>query len=513
MVGMPVMTPRPDTPMGGTGKPLFAILGWLAVMACAAVGANAEDLWYVLSIDGTPTGWMHDTETRDGEHLDSRTETHISVRRGGVEITVQLAESFRETVDGIPIMSRSVQRFGHGEVELIMRFAGKDVTVEHRQGAHVRRQTVRIDENWMPPAAARRHVARALANGVSRITYTTIQATLGPKAIETVHDVTGTDTVEVFGKVMPCTTWSTTSPGLPGVITHEFVDDRGRVLKSALPIAGKSMTLLRADEAAAKAQIRAPELMESSLIDAGTLIPCTDRLARATYRVRFNTDADQSLPVETAVQRVTWENERTARVEVDLSAHRGGLAERPTDDCLLPSAMIDGGAPSVRALLTETLQHAAPTVSGVAARAEHLRQVVGRHMVQKDLAVGFATASEAATSRQGDCTEHAVLLAALLRAAGIPSRTVTGLVYADRFLGQPHVFVYHMWTQAWIEESDGRGSWHDLDATRSMPYDASHIALGTSTLSDQNFYNDLIAMAPFIGTLKIDVLATHHNAP
>ena len=39
---------------------------------------------------------------------------------------------------------------------------------------------------------------------------------------------------------------------------------------------------------------------------------------------------------------------------------------------------------------------------------------------EKDLSVGFATAADVARTAQGDCTEHAVLLAALLRASDIP---------------------------------------------------------------------------------------------
>jgi len=39
------------------------------------------------------------------------------------------------------------------------------------------------------------------------------------------------------------------------------------------------------------------------------------------------------------------------------------------------------------------------------------------------------------------------------RALGIPSRVVTGLVYADEFEDQKDVLVYHMWTQFYIDES------------------------------------------------------------
>ncbi|MBU6282385.1 transglutaminase-like domain-containing protein, partial [bacterium] len=66
----------------------------------------------------------------------------------------------------------------------------------------------------------------------------------------------------------------------------------------------------------------------------------------------------------------------------------------------------------------------------------------------------------------GDCNEHAVLLAALGRAAGIPSRVAAGAMYADG------AFLYHAWTEFWL------GSWVSADAVfRQMPTDATHVKL------------------------------------
>ena len=48
-------------------------------------------------------------------------------------------------------------------------------------------------------------------------------------------------------------------------------------------------------------------------------------------------------------------------------------------------------------------------------RARALRLAARRHITHSTLATGFASASETVRSRKGDCTEHAMLLAALLR--------------------------------------------------------------------------------------------------
>ncbi|MFZ0890501.1 MAG: transglutaminase domain-containing protein, partial [Candidatus Binataceae bacterium] len=73
-------------------------------------------------------------------------------------------------------------------------------------------------------------------------------------------------------------------------------------------------------------------------------------------------------------------------------------------------------------------------------------------------------------SREGDCKEHSMLLAALLRAAGIPSRLAVGFTYSD---GQ---FMGHMWTEAYLND------WTALDATLlgGNVVDATHIKLAAS---------------------------------
>jgi len=61
---------------------------------------------------------------------------------------------------------------------------------------------------------------------------------------------------------------------------------------------------------------------------------------------------------------------------------------------------------------------------------------------------------------RGDCTEYADLLTALLRAQGIPARTVNGWVFGVTE-GNPN----HHWTEVWLVEY----GWVPLDPTLGMP--------------------------------------------
>ena len=67
-----------------------------------------------------------------------------------------------------------------------------------------------------------------------------------------------------------------------------------------------------------------------------------------------------------------------------------------------------------------------------------------------------------------------MLLAALLRAAGIPSRVAVGVTYADG------LFISHMWTEAHLND------WTAFDATlpggSASAVDATHIKLASSAM-------------------------------
>lgn len=71
---------------------------------------------------------------------------------------------------------------------------------------------------------------------------------------------------------------------------------------------------------------------------------------------------------------------------------------------------------------------------------------------------GSATASEVLANGAGDCTEHSVLVVALMRAAGIPARAVDGIVLASNPDGSG-VAGYHAWAEIWL------GEWIGVDAT------------------------------------------------
>ena len=142
----------------------------------------------------------------------------------------------------------------------------------------------------------------------------------------------------------------------------------------------------------------------------------------------------------------------------DAGTVRVRYGERPTfsappDERLRQSTwVIDYDAASIQALLEPLAQgDAVPT-------PDSLERFVFEHVTNKLYSRAFDLASRVAATGEGDCTEHAVLLAALARASGYAARVVFGNLVLEQE-GDLSAFGH-----AWVEIHDG-GSWQIRDAT------------------------------------------------
>jgi hypothetical protein len=110
--------------------------------------------------------------------------------------------------------------------------------------------------------------------------------------------------------------------------------------------------------------------------------------------------------------------------------------------------------------------------------------------VEKKPVLSVPNALEVLKNKVGDCNEHAVLTAALLRASGIPAQIETGLVYLH---GQ---FYYHAWNIAYV------GKWVTADAVfNQMPADVTHIRLVRGDGSQQ------LDLLGFMGKIQLEVIS------
>jgi hypothetical protein len=117
-------------------------------------------------------------------------------------------------------------------------------------------------------------------------------------------------------------------------------------------------------------------------------------------------------------------------------------------------------------------------------KAKKLIRWINENIEQKPV-LSIPDALSTLENRMGDCNEHAVLLAALARAVGIPAKIEAGLVYLD---GR---FYYHAWNLLYV------GQWVTVDSVfGQIPADATHIRFVSGSPADQM---DLMSVVDKVG--------------
>ncbi len=484
----------------------------IAVGARAAADADSAK-WFVVQLEGQRVGSMRELERVDERgNVVSETLMTMTLKRGEAALEIKVETVQTETPGGEPIEARASLNMGGTPIVTSMRFEKEVTVVTSEQGGRSSTQTVpRGERAWMPPAALSRYVAEQLAQGAESLEVWSLDPLNGPVPFATTMKVVGRENVEVLGKTVPAVVWDASVSILPGVSMREYVDDRGQTLRATLSLMpGMTITIVEADEQLAKSPFEPAEVMAGTLI--APVGEAIDRPRSARFMRVLVRGAAAALPA-TPVQSVTAAADADVyEVVVDLDSEAEGevLEDEARVGYLASSVLIDHEDEAVRALRDRALR--TKMLREPYQDAELLRRFVYGFVETKDLSVGFASAGDVARTAQGDCTEHAVLLAALLRAQGIPSRCVSGLVYADAFLGKRDIFGYHLWTQAYLDPDGEHGPmksrWVDLDPTldAAVAFDATHVALRVASLDRASPMNDLMDLAPMLGRLEIEVL-------
>jgi hypothetical protein len=205
--------------------------------------------------------------------------------------------------------------------------------------------------------------------------------------------------------------------------------------------------------------------INSELPIRGKTTPDWQELAEQQVSVEVSGDDDPQSPA-------LWDDSHYHQVEREGERYTMTLlSTRPPKGFVAPSLPMTIDDPDVRRYLEPTpmAQSDNPAIQAVAHEivdGETNSMVVAERIIgavyfgiDKEAGVrGNATATEVLRNGAGDCTEHAVLVVALMRAAGIPARVVDGIVIAAEGDGSG-VGGYHAWAEIWL------GRWIGVDAT------------------------------------------------
>jgi hypothetical protein len=268
-----------------------------------------------------------------------------------------------------------------------------------------------------------------------------------------------------------------------GISVVSWVDGQGRTLKEESP-AGLSIVRQSLQEA------KNPPSRGMSLdIVAQTAIPVAMPIANAparqTLRLRLSGVRLGNFQLTGGRQRLDSDRLEIRREELKrVGAHKIPFKEARLQSYVQPTPFLQSDHPSIRALSAQILQGETNALRA----ALKIKDWVYKE-IAKEPTVSIPNALEVLRTKKGDCNEHTVLFNALARAAGIPAKTVVGVVYLRG------AFYYHAWSEVWL------GEWVSIDSVlNQFPADVTHVKFLEGGIDRQ------IDILQLIGNLKIEVL-------
>lgn len=289
---------------------------------------------------------------------------------------------------------------------------------------------------------------------------------------------------------------------LPGITINAWVDESGQTIKSSTNMIGTEMvTWTVSKEVALQAlSVADVDLGVSTLVKTAKIDrPYETR--RAVYKITIKEDDPAKVLPKGDTQSIKSTGPETAELTVialPIPAESG--REEIEEKYLKPSPFLQSNDERVQ----EHARLATGELTDAAQIAKAMEKYVREKLTKKNFSTALASAGEVARNLEGDCTEHAVLLAAMLRAQKIPSRIAVGMVYID-IPGTGPAFGGHMWTEARLG-----GKWVPLDGTLGRGgIGATHIKLADVTFDDESIapLSAFASLITVLGKLEISVVS------
>ncbi|MCA9062642.1 MAG: transglutaminase domain-containing protein [Planctomycetaceae bacterium] len=509
-------------------KPAGQSVGGRATGRTAAQGeagqtvtADGDETWYVIEFDGTPVGYerlaRRDTEATAGNsstrRVSSVRDTRLHLKRFGQDFSITAFLQTEETAAGellnweltrTDAEGRTVRRSGQWDTD-----AQRYHLTEVRQATTTRSDLITgvpvrspIVNNWLPSLPRN--------DGFDEQCAMLFPETASTASVD-VHFIRQESLMTANDRRQAVSRFTWTPRSHPDRPTQVFVDDKNQVIRTEQPLLGSVLSFRQTDpETALKSTgINTLDLDLTALINVDRPIQNVHtRIATRLRVVPLNGLEVRIPPSEYQVVKklpngdvmVTLRRAETGPIDPLRNAVRQPSAAQPSADYLTANQLLDLEHPDLQRLA----RFAGGSTSDPLRLCIGMRNHLSRHMRFSQFSTSVVPASEVAVAMRGDCTDHAILLASLMRIHNIPSRIVIGTVYAER-LG---AFTTHMWTEGWID-----GRWIPFDSTTisqqagTTGVGCTHLKLADSSLAgtSRSAIALFLPLLDFLGQVRIEL--------
>jgi hypothetical protein len=484
-----------------------------------------KDSWDAAYLESAKCGYFHTTVVemeRDGRKILRTTlSMNLQVKRYKEVVTLRMESSTDETVDG-KVVGLSLTQFLDKDKKLVQTGTVDGDNLFIRTANEPKRKSVPWNDKVLGLARQESLFRDKKLKPGDKVEYLSfepsLQATVKVKVVakaaeevDLLETVTEDNTARVERvkktlmrvEAVPDKIVVGDNPiQLPRLVS--WVDKDLQTVRSELELPGLGqLTLYRTTQKIAEEEGVAPHLLPD--LGLGTLITLDRTISNVhqaksvVYRITVKGEDD----AVTTFAKDTRQDVKKVKLDTfDLTVRAIRTPAKVADpgkakeEFLTSSYFLDSDDDKVKALANDAVGRETDGWR----KAQKIEKWVHENM-EPSSAVGFACASQIANDKKGDCRQHAMLTAAMCRAAGVPSRTALGLVYVpDRDKGA--VLGFHMWTEVWI-----KGQWLGIDATLGQgSVGPGHLKISDHSWHDTQTLAPLLPVTRVMGKLKVEVL-------
>jgi hypothetical protein len=472
-------------PVYGTGAIRLGIAAAAAAIFCLAFidaaprAAVQAGKWFVVALGGTPVGYVRESTVRKGDGaaavLTTDSDMKMVLNRLGNRVEIEALTQTEESPEGI--LKSVAYEMRASQLSTKSRAVIKDGRIEivNEAGGKSYRRTVSYTGALLGPEGIRRLSRERLKKPGDRIEYLTFDA-----EIENVSRGSQTalawETMAQEGRDVRVLKAEETLEAA-GDKSTIWLDENRESIRQEMPTPfGAALIVSATREQALQAaggESLPEEMFSRSIIRSNIRLPRARALEFIRLRLTRHDPSGEWPDLTGPTQMVLAKTPATLDLEVrrpkvPAPIRRPVAVSESNREFLMPNSYIQSDDPDLRKTSLEVVGGE----SDLFKAALKLERWVADNM-RFDLGIAFAPSTELFKNRRGTCVGYATLLAALARAAGIPSRVAIGYVYA---LG---MFGGHAWTEVLAGEA-----WIPIDAAivSSGPADPARFSLSRSSL-------------------------------
>jgi len=439
--------------------------------------------WFGMTIQGKPVGyWSHAVRRQTDGLVQTRDSMLFVINRLGAKLSIASDTTYLESSDGRLVSVDSTDKSSGQATREQVTFKDSVAEILRTVGA----RQYRTQEQFTQPPYGPEFIRRESLRRLVRVRDSGMWQTFSP-LISKVEN----QTVRLSAMTGSQKTVQIAFADIPGAQTSVY-SSSGELIEMEQDSPLGMVKMLPETEAEAMAPDGGAELpggfFEATLAKSNIRLPDPRSISEVTLRLEEKSKIDLP-PLGSENQSEITRTGPSVELRVESQS---SFAKKPGAEYLAPNSLIQADDPAIQKLAKEFLTESNSRFAAAVAAHDWLAA-----RARLDGGIVEAPASETVKTCKGTCYAFAILLAALERAIGLPSKVAMGYVYEQGIWGG------HAWTEVW-----NAGRWVRLDSAMYSRdrADAARFAFATSSMANGSSALSANGLAMF-GKLKVTVLS------